>query len=70
MLFALFAGCPLIIIGTTGPVLLYDEVSTVLLSCIVLSCTFLLYDEVSTAVPSEHAILSGKKNGELTKEDS
>jgi len=25
ILFALFAGCPLIIIGTTGPVLLYDE---------------------------------------------
>merc|ERR1719427_2618552 len=25
VLFALFSGCPLIIIGTTGPVLLYDE---------------------------------------------
>ena len=25
-LFAMFAGCPLIIIGTTGPVLLFDEV--------------------------------------------
>jgi len=25
ILFALFSGCPLIIIGTTGPVLLYDE---------------------------------------------
>jgi solute carrier family 4 anion exchanger 2 len=24
--FALLAGCPLIIIGTTGPLLLYDEV--------------------------------------------
>ena len=27
IVFALFAGCPLIIIGPTGPVLLYDEVS-------------------------------------------
>ena len=26
-IFALMAGCPLIIIGTTGPVLLFDEVS-------------------------------------------
>lgn len=26
IIFALFAGCPLIIVGTTGPVLLYDEV--------------------------------------------
>ena len=25
LLFALFSGCPLIIIGVTGPVLLYDE---------------------------------------------
>ena len=62
MLFALFAGCPLIIIGTTGPVLLYDEVSTVLLSCIVLYCTFLLYDEVSTAV------LLRTRHSELKKE--
>ena len=41
IVFALFAGCPLIIIGPTGPILLYDEVHLIFIEY--LKCRFYFF---------------------------